>query len=149
MVSLFDLAPNGVYPAAPVAGGAVRSYRTGSPLPDLFSQPSAVYFLWHCSSPRGVRPLTGILLYGARTFLRVISRAATVWPASVASVTPNRRISRIILHRTAPRTARQARVRRTGSPDRQGSCANRAARAAPRSPLLPRSHPASKPPSSR
>jgi len=28
-----------------------------------------VYFLWHCSSPHGVRPLTGILLYGARTFL--------------------------------------------------------------------------------
>ena len=68
-VSLFDLAPNGVYPATPVAGRAVRSYRTVSSLPDLFAQPSAVYFLWHCSSPHGVRPLTGILLYGARTFL--------------------------------------------------------------------------------
>ena len=30
---------------------------------------SAVYFLWHFPSPRGVRSLTGILLYGARTFL--------------------------------------------------------------------------------
>jgi len=31
--SLFDLAPGGVYPAAPVTGGAVRSYRPISPLP--------------------------------------------------------------------------------------------------------------------
>ena len=31
--SLLGLAPGGVYPAAPVAGGAVRSYRTLSPLP--------------------------------------------------------------------------------------------------------------------
>ncbi len=30
---LFGLAPGGVYPAAPVARGAVRSYRTLSPLP--------------------------------------------------------------------------------------------------------------------
>jgi len=30
---LFDLAPGGVYPASPVASGAVRSYRTLSPLP--------------------------------------------------------------------------------------------------------------------
>ena len=30
---LFGLAPGGVYPAAPVARGAVRSYRTVSPLP--------------------------------------------------------------------------------------------------------------------
>ena len=32
--SLFGLAPGGVYPATPVAGGAVRSYRTLSPLPE-------------------------------------------------------------------------------------------------------------------
>ena len=31
--SLFGLAPDGVYPAAPVTGTAVRSYRTFSPLP--------------------------------------------------------------------------------------------------------------------
>ena len=30
---LFGLAPGGVYPAAPVAEDAVRSYRTLSPLP--------------------------------------------------------------------------------------------------------------------
>jgi len=31
-----------------------------------------VYFLWHFPSPHGVRPLTGIPLYGARTFLYII-----------------------------------------------------------------------------
>jgi hypothetical protein len=30
---LFGLAPGGVYPAAAVTGGSVRSYRTVSPLP--------------------------------------------------------------------------------------------------------------------
>jgi len=30
---------------------------------------SAVCFLWHFPSPRGARPLAGIPLYGARTFL--------------------------------------------------------------------------------
>ncbi len=149
MVSLFDLAPNGVYRAIPVARNAVRSYRTGSPLPDLFSQPSAVCFLWHCSSPRGVRPLTGILLCGARTFLPAIACAATVWPASAASVTPIRKISRIILHRTSPRSVRLARVRRTEIPDRQDSFPGRAKRAAPRSPPLRRSLPASRLRSSR
>ena len=33
LASLFGLAPGGVYPAATVAGYAVRSYRTISPLP--------------------------------------------------------------------------------------------------------------------
>ncbi|CCG39652.1 conserved hypothetical protein [Magnetospirillum molischianum DSM 120] len=33
MPPLFGLAPGGVYRAAPVTGGAVRSYRTLSPLP--------------------------------------------------------------------------------------------------------------------
>ena len=59
---LLGLAPGGVYPATPVAGGAVRSYRTLSPLPRLktagdrrsrFYRRSgrfcggAVCFLWH------------------------------------------------------------------------------------------------------
>ena len=35
-VPLFDLAPGGVYRAAPVASCAVRSYRTFSPLPQHF-----------------------------------------------------------------------------------------------------------------
>ena len=74
---LRGLAPDGVYPAARVAANAVRSYRTFSPLPVTLrrrsrssrNETSAVYFLWHFPSPRGARPLAGILLCGARTFL--------------------------------------------------------------------------------
>src|SRR6202041_92847 len=43
---LFGLAPCGVYPASDVTGGAVRSYRTFSPLPD-FLRSRAVSSLWH------------------------------------------------------------------------------------------------------
>ena len=43
--SLFDLAPNGVYPAPSVTLGAVGSYPTISTLP--FNMFGAVYFLWH------------------------------------------------------------------------------------------------------
>ena len=56
--SLFGLAPGGVYPATAVTSGAVRSYRTFSPLPDpseertggIFSVALAV------ASPSPVRP---------------------------------------------------------------------------------------------
>ena len=85
MVSLFDLAPDGVYPATDVATSAVSSYLAISTLPvpsrplaDSSAGPSAVYFLWHFPSPHGVRPLTGILLCGARTFLPTLASAATV-----------------------------------------------------------------------
>ena len=53
---LFGLAPGGVYPATPVAGGAVRSCRTLSPLP---SRNRAVCFLWHCPWGRPRRALPG------------------------------------------------------------------------------------------
>jgi len=68
IVSLFGLAPDGVYPATDVATSAVSSYLAISPLP-IYRNKLAVYFLWHFPSPHGVRPLTGIPLYGARTFL--------------------------------------------------------------------------------
>ena len=45
---LFGLAPCGVCPASSVTGGAVRSYRTFSP---LLRKSGAVYFLWHFPSP--------------------------------------------------------------------------------------------------
>jgi len=73
MASLFDLAPDGVYPAADVATSAVSSYLAISTLPDPLARPSAVYFLWHFPSPHGVRSLTGILLCGARTFLPALN----------------------------------------------------------------------------
>ena len=62
--SLFGLAPGGVYPAAAVTGGAVRFYRTVSPLPVEFrsrkiSTARAVCFLWHCPWGRPRRSLTG------------------------------------------------------------------------------------------
>ena len=49
---LLGLAPGGVYPAAAVAGGAVRSYRTISPLPPAGSLLAnrlglGGVFLWH------------------------------------------------------------------------------------------------------
>ena len=100
MACLFGLAPDGVYPAAGVATGAVSSYLAISTLPVLpqssqWLSPllflgdfaslavgevstSAVYFLWHFPSPHGVRSLTGILLCGARTFLPALAGAATV-----------------------------------------------------------------------
>jgi hypothetical protein len=50
--ALFGLAPCGVLPATAVTGGAVRSYRTISPLPfgsPLRARSRAVSFLCHCS----------------------------------------------------------------------------------------------------
>jgi len=59
---LFGLAPGGVYRAAPVAGGAVRSCRTLSPLPEGRGAP-AVCFLWHypwaLAEASARRPLAG------------------------------------------------------------------------------------------
>ena len=73
--SLFGLAPGGVCHAVSVAGNAVRSYRTVSPLPSP-SRDRAVSFLWHCpwNSPR-LRAVSSAGRYpaphvhGARTFL--------------------------------------------------------------------------------
>ena len=65
---LFGLAPGGVYRAASVAGGAVRSYRPVSPLPQA-RKPAAVCFLWHFPWPRGRLPLATTLTRGVRTFL--------------------------------------------------------------------------------
>jgi len=47
--SLFGLAPCGVYHASAVTAGAVRSYRTFSPLLQE-RVPEAVCFLWHWPS---------------------------------------------------------------------------------------------------
>jgi len=48
--------------------GAVRSYRTFSPLPKVL-RPEAVYFLWHFPWTHIPQALPGTLPYGARTFL--------------------------------------------------------------------------------
>jgi hypothetical protein len=57
--SLLGLAPGGVYPAVAVAGGAVRSYRTISPLPRRPKASLGGVFLWHCPWGRPRRPLAG------------------------------------------------------------------------------------------
>ena len=53
----------------PALTGAVRSYRTISPLPSTL-RPLAVYFLWHFPWARAPQALPGILSCGARTFLQ-------------------------------------------------------------------------------
>src|SRR5580658_2856376 len=63
---LFGLAPGGVCPATCVTAGAVRSYRTISPLPALRR---VVYFLWHFPSDRSGRVLPAAVFRGVRTFL--------------------------------------------------------------------------------
>jgi len=57
--SLFGLAPGGVCRAAAVTVGAVRSYRTISPLPRPTQRAVAVCFLWHCPWVRTRRMLSG------------------------------------------------------------------------------------------
>jgi len=87
--SLFGLAPCGVLPATDLTAGAVRSYRTFSPLPRLRALRRfgvAVYFLCHCPSGHPDRALPGALPYGVRTFLPAFalarSGAAIVWLAA-------------------------------------------------------------------
>ena len=81
-VSLFGLAPEGVYRAAHVTADAVRSYRTLSPLPAAGTNPvtSAVCFLLHFPSTRAAQALPGLLPCGARTFLERPAATAIVWP---------------------------------------------------------------------
>ncbi len=83
---LFGLAPCGVYPATAIADGAVRSYRTFSPLPrpteigrgGMFSVALAV----NGSLRAAARTLSGTPLCGVRTFLYQLAPAATVRPSS-------------------------------------------------------------------
>src|SRR5271170_6635972 len=74
--SLFGLAPCGVYPAPDVTAGAVRSYRTFSPLPTALARRGR-YLLCGTSrlaalTPRS-RTLSGTLPCGVRTFLSRLS----------------------------------------------------------------------------
>jgi len=76
-VPLFGLAPHGVCRASDVAAGAVRSYRTLSPLPalrPLRDEQQAVCFLLHFPSRRRASPLASMLPVGVRTFLPARAR---------------------------------------------------------------------------
>ena len=103
-VCLFGLAPDGVCHAIPVARNAVSSYLTRlaasptvladvraiSTLPDPVLRPaiggvfsvalSVALGRGLASSAYSAQALPGILPYGARTFLCVVTRAAAVWP---------------------------------------------------------------------
>src|ERR1700731_4798427 len=68
---LLGLAPGGVFPAAAVAGGAVRSCRTVSPLPPA-GRAAAGWRCTFCGTFPGVAPAgryPAPRLRGARTFL--------------------------------------------------------------------------------
>jgi len=66
--SLFGLAPGGVYRAACVAAGAVRSYRTVSPLPHpKRARRSVLCGTFPKLAPAGRYPAPHV--HGARTFL--------------------------------------------------------------------------------
>ena len=73
--SLFGFAPGGVYHAAPVSGGAVRSYRTLSPLPAVCEHLGGRFAF--CGTfprvaPAGYYPAP--CFHGARTFLPYLER---------------------------------------------------------------------------
>jgi hypothetical protein len=70
---LLGLAPDGVCHASPVAGPAVGSYPTISPLPSpRLTEAAAVYFLWHFPSACTAWVLPSIPLCGVRTFLATV-----------------------------------------------------------------------------
>lgn len=92
---LFGLAPDGVYRARSccqscggllphrftlACAGACAPKDTAALRRQIW--PSAVCFLLHFPSPHGARPLAGILLCGARTFLHAPRYAATAWRTS-------------------------------------------------------------------
>ena len=78
---LFGLAPCGVYHAACITAGAVRSYRTFSPLPHRFLQRERRYRLCgtgrRCILKHSSRALPGTLPIGVRTFLPRLYQSTT------------------------------------------------------------------------
>ena len=66
-------------PCRSVAGLAVRSYRTISPLPASRRTAGGI-FLLHFPSARAAQALPGTVPCGARTFLGILSDDATAWP---------------------------------------------------------------------
>ena len=83
-VSLHGLAPDGVYPAQPVTGLAVRSYRTFSPLPAPVETRLAVCFLRHFPLGCPRRGVPGILILWSPDFPLPPSqaiRAAAIRPS--------------------------------------------------------------------
>ena len=105
--SLLGLAPGGVYPAAPVAGGAVRSYRTLSPLPAGRGRSRRFAF---CGTFPGVAPAgryPAPCFRGARTFLPPRphgARKAAIRPSGTYKGNPSRAVVKGRVTDTAPAT---------------------------------------------
>ncbi len=80
---LFGLAPGGVCPATAVAGGAVRPYRTVSPLPPVRHAGTglAVCFLWHCPWGRPRRALPGTVFPWSPDFPHPAPRGGKARPS--------------------------------------------------------------------
>ncbi len=84
MLSLFGLAPDGVYLARSVTGPAVSSYLTLSPLPEQHKVLIlAVYFLRHFPLGRPSRVLPGIVFSWSPDFppLRLFKHCSSDHPA--------------------------------------------------------------------
>jgi len=68
--SLFGLAPGEVFRAVSIAGHAVRSYRTFSPLPSGLAAGRRSTSLWHCLGGRPRRALPGTVFPWSPDFPR-------------------------------------------------------------------------------
>ena len=127
---LFGLAPGGVCRAGPVAGPAVRSYRTVSPLPPPFLPPrhagwvggagglfsvalSLGRFRFRGDWPAGRYPAP--LVHGARTFLHghlSVLAAAAVRPTDMSAMGSDRGFVKVRRIRPGyPRATRRCRQR--------------------------------------
>jgi len=95
-------------PCRSVAGLAVRSYRTISPLPASRRTAGGI-FLLHFPSARAAQALPGTVPCGARTFLGIVSNDATVWPTPPRALSHTGHaanpIAKRIRHRKDPATA--------------------------------------------
>ena len=119
---LFGLAPGGVCRAASVAGRAVGSYPTVSPLPDWFAARKragpAVCSLWHFPWGRPRRPLTGTVSPWSPDFPHPAGcpRSAAIQPSDL------RRLTRAAPPTWSSRPASSARVSGSAMPS---TCAGR------------------------
>ncbi len=139
-------------PCRSVAGLAVRSYRTISPLPDLRRAIGGI-FLLHFPSARAAQALPGTVPCGARTFLGIVSNDATVWPTPPRALSHNGHVAnptaRRMRHRRDPATAPRARAATSptsASPRPRQSTPRRASHARPWSIAGHRVLPATVPP---
>ena len=108
IVSLFGLAPNGVYPAAHVAICAVRSYRTFSPLPACTECRRRRYIF--CGTFHRLAPPRRYLAScpaepGLSSPHPIFRCRATVWPTPVPILA---RRTAVILSRRALKTAQNS-----------------------------------------